>query len=122
MKEALRDIDNLGVVEAQLGYSDDRQSWFVSKWEELESNGFAPNDAWVSSTPNDYGEFEPLVRKKNGLTYRDPAYLERIVVPMEKEIEKRARAIGIRISDLRPNLFYNPDTERFFLLDVTGNK
>lgn len=120
MREALRDTEGLGVVEAQLGYSDNHQSWFVSKWEELESQGFFPFDHWIGSTPNDYGQLP-----EKDYHFDDSTLLENEEIlskgnRMKGEIRAKAANVGVEIGDLDVNLFYNPRTGKFFYLDITA--
>ncbi len=115
VKEALAGVEGLSVVQAHLGYSDNRQSWFVSKWEELESTGFFPYDTFIGGVPNDYAERleneDKVISLREGLTDR--------VEQLKEEIRTRGQAHGLTILDLNVNLFYNPQTDKFFYLDVS---
>lgn len=112
---ALSGMDNLRIVEAQLGYADDHQSWFVSKWEDLENVGFYPCDAFIGGSPTDYGEFIDI-EDKRWQAYGKNAH---IVSATVSEIRTKLKSVGLNIQDIEPNLFYNPMTEKYFLLDVT---
>lgn len=100
--------------------TDDHQSWFVSKWEDLEDVGFFPYISFLYNTSNDYGQFTP------GKTLRDKR--ETNILARQKalaiidEINARLVKIGINIVDLKSNLFYNPQTDKFFLLDITTSE
>lgn len=114
---ALSGIENLGIVQAQLGYEDNHQSWFVSKWQDLESEGFFPLDSWEGNVPNDYGQF-PSADDRDKHFVQMPEVLKKGET-IKNEIKKRLADKGLEIYDLPSNLFYNPDTGKFFLLDIT---
>ena len=120
-KEVLKNMDFVKVVEAQLGYEDQNESWYVSKWEDLEKAGFGTFDIGIRS--NDYGE------KKEGLLsgFGVIPYKEYLVQETEyKEAEKKADLIRHKLyeagihHDVDANLFYNIKTRTFILLDVAG--
>ena len=90
-KGALKDLPFVRVVEAQLGYQSKNESWYVSKWEDIENAGYEPYE---------------LVKTKE---------LEEKVT----QIKDRLIKIGIG-ADISSNLFYNPGTNNFILLDITG--
>lgn len=117
VKETLAGIENLQVTEAQLGYTDDHESWFVSKWEDLESTGFFPYNAFLYNNSNDYGKFTP------GETLMDKKPMRIKVTEKAQvvihEVKTRLSKIGMQIGDFRSNLLYNPETDKFFLLDIT---
>lgn len=117
-KKFLSGLKNLQVIEAQLGYTDSHQSWFVSKWQDLESEGFFPYEALQGySIPNDYGEF-PEEQEVDSF-HLGPEKLVEKVKSTIKQIETRSAEAGIHIFDLEANLFVNPKTGKLFLLDVT---
>ncbi len=122
VRAALHDLENLGVVEAQMGYDDDHQSWFVSKWHDLESEGFSSFGTWAFTEVNDYGVTVHPVKnsEEHFLLSDDPIAIGNKIVKMIYRIEASLRAVGIEIHDLTWNLFYNPKTDKFFLLDVTS--
>ncbi|MBU0731343.1 hypothetical protein KKC88_00505 [Patescibacteria group bacterium] len=107
-REALKDIDFVEVVDAQLGYQDGRQSLYVSRWKDLESRGFRVSVGWRQT--DDYGK-----------------YYQSVENPVDKqEIRRRYQLIEkiLRENDLgedvENNLLYQPQTGQFFLIDVTG--
>ncbi len=117
-RELLSDLDFVKVVEAQLGYQDKKQSWYVSKWEDLEAAGFEPFGEHMSI--NDYGQSTRLGYDVPG-SYRgfenQQAYEE--AHQKAKAIKQRLEAGSIH-RDLGSNLFYNRETKTFILLDPTG--
>lgn len=114
-KKFLSGLKDLQIIEAQLGYTDSHQSWFVSKWQDLESEGFFPYEAlWGYSNPNDYGEF-PEEQEVDSFHLN----LVEKVQSTIKQIETRSTEAGIHIFDLEANLFVNPKTGKLFFLDVT---
>ncbi|PIT92979.1 MAG: hypothetical protein COU06_02520, partial [Candidatus Harrisonbacteria bacterium CG10_big_fil_rev_8_21_14_0_10_38_8] len=58
-KEALKELEYVKVIEAKLGYQDDKESWFVSRFEDLETAGYKPgvleNNIFSSREHDDYG-------------------------------------------------------------------
>lgn len=119
---ALIGLEDFGIVQAQLGYEDNHQSWFVSKWENLESDGFFPLDTWRGGTPNDYGKF-----RRESYTPEDARHywIEANEVKtsgdaMIKQIQSKLAEVGMVLHDIHFNLFYNPRTRKFFLLDITS--
>ena len=117
-KGALADLDDVTVVDAQLGYEDNQQSWFVSKWEDLESTGFFPVDSWEGGVPNDYGEFLPKAKDIEE-ELAEERKIKQKAKSVTEQIKIRLAEAGIDIQDIDPNLFYNPQTDKFFLLDIT---
>ena len=107
-REALKDIDFVEVVNAQLGYQDDRQGWYVSRWKDLESSGFRVSVRWRHS--DDYGRFYPPL--ENSIDREE-------IMRRYNVIEKILRDNNLG-EDVENNLFYQPQTGQFFLLDVTG--
>lgn len=117
-KKLLNDLDFVKVVDAQLGYQDKKQSWYVSKWKDIEAAGFKPFSDRVSI--DDYGRSVKSDYDAPG-SYRgfenQQAY---------EEAHQKADAIKQRLEtgsihhDLESNLFYNRKTKTFILLDVTG--
>lgn len=121
-QEALRDIPDLNIVEAQLGYSDKKQSLFVSKWVDLENRGFFPSISVTSGDPNDYGQPSALDKVFDEDDDVFIAFMENHsskIEAMKAMISTQMQEAGLTIGDLEQNLFYNPDTGKFFLLDVT---
>lgn len=113
----LSGLENLTVVQAQLGYDDPHQSWFVSRWENLENAGFFPLNSWFVHYPNNYGKWVEFDDNSLKLKYEDQATKKGKA--MQQQIQERLAEEGIEIYDLDNNLFYNPNTDRFFLLDIT---
>jgi len=115
-KEALKDLDFVRVVDAQLGYQDKNESWYVSKWEDLERAGFSPHNESV----NDYGEITAVPRGTPG------SYLGYESEDEYNQVQERVKTIKQKLTqkniqrDLAVNLFYNRVTKTFMLLDVTG--
>lgn len=120
--QVLQSVSNLEVVEAQLGYEDYDQSWFVSKWKDLESSGFLPTMLLHSYNRDDYGKhlyeddptLEEMCRREAERTERDKKIDSKIT-----EIQSKMSEVGMQLRDLKTNLFYNPETDKFFLLDIT---
>ena len=112
-RKILEGLDFVTVVEMQFGYSNGKQSWFISKWKNLETDGFVSIDAFQRETPNDYGK---LIHHEHKVMY---AGKEEEVEKKIEEIKRRLKEGGVEIIDLDVNLFYNPVTEKFFLLDIT---
>ncbi len=112
-KELLADLDFVKVVDAKLGYQDNENSWYVSKWSDLERAGFAPYGL--------VGMFDDYVK---GLERRE--FLGHSSEEDFLEAKKKFELIKERLTqeeihrDLDSNLFYNVDTKTFILLDVTG--
>ena len=117
-KELLKDLPNVGVVDAKMGYQDKNESWYISKWENLETDGFQ-SDPY--NQLNDYGKnklpaetqdsFFAFENERDYLNYKQG----------RKLIEEKLKPTGID-RDLNANLFYNPKTKTFILLDVTGGR
>src|SRR3989344_541205 len=122
-KELLADLDFVKVVDAQLGYQDKKQSWYISKWEDLEAVGFTPYKHGIGLIGfDDYGKLSGL-----------PTSVEGSYLGFEKEEDFKQAQInyGFIIDKLKPydlshdlgqNLFYNFKTKAFILLDVTSGK
>ena len=104
-KMVLQDLDFVKVVEAKLGYQDRSESWYISKWEDLEKAGFGHYNRSV----DDYGEKIEASQGTHTKGIQEKVNLIR---------EKLRRANIDR--DVINNLFYNPQTEKFVLLNVTG--
>lgn len=117
-KELLKDLNFVKVVDAQSGYQDQKQSWYVSKWEDLEAAGFEPSGERMSI--DDYGRSIKLGYDAQG------SYLGFENQQAYEEAQQKAGAIKQRLEaglihrDLGSNLFYNRETRTFILLDVTG--
>ncbi len=94
-KEVLKDLPFVKVVEAQLGFQNQNESWYVSKWENLENVGYEP--------------YHQLTFMPTGLAGK------------VAEIRKRLTGAGLGY-DINTNLFYNPGTDSFIMLDVTGHE
>ncbi|EKE01743.1 MAG: hypothetical protein ACD_21C00063G0001 [uncultured bacterium] len=111
-KAALADCADVEVVDMKLGYSDDRQSWFVSKWQNLEAAGYSPLIFFRDGAHNDYGEIPSPSHQPDWRDLRKRMF----------EIVNRLRAAGVDVTDFMCNFFYNPERDKFFLLDVTTNQ
>lgn len=111
--DALRDLDFVTVSNAQLGYQDSHESWYISDWKELESEGFFPYQIYEDGGFTDSGQYihhkTPFLSEIDG---------ERIF-KQKKQIDKALWLQGIVITDTLRNFFYNYKTGKFFLLDVT---
>jgi hypothetical protein len=105
-KELLKDFEFVKVVEAQLGYQDKNESWYVSKWEEFETDSFGS----LEHSFDDYGNMIGRISGKE--EYEDAEQ-------KAKQIKEKLREAGIH-RDLGANLFYSRKIKSFFLLDVTG--
>jgi len=115
--ELLKDLDFVHVVSAQLGYQDDHQSWYVSKWVDMESAGFAMYDDPIS----DYGTIVERAPKdarewflgfETEEEYRD-------VKQKADLITERLKSAHLAL-DVDANLFYSRQTKTFILFDVTA--
>lgn len=115
-KELLADLDFVHVVDAQLGYQSKTESWYISKWEDLESAGFAPYGMLSGGGFDDYGRALP-----EGKFLGFPNEEEFL------EVERKFRTIKSALEpegihrDLGANLFYNIQTKTFVFLDVTSD-
>lgn len=112
LKENLSDLDEVKVVEPQLGYQDENQSWYVSRWEDFD--GFVPMLVHgIHSNMDEYGTWidSPKDAESKALKIRK----------LMETIETRAKQAGVLIKDLDANLFYNPSTGKFMLIDVTSS-
>ena len=120
-KEALRDLNFVRVVDAQLGYQNKNESWYVSKWENLESAGFTTFDTAISW--DDYGEI-----KQERINEPENSFLGFESEQEYEEAEEKVNLIKEKLKplhlehDLDANLFYNHKTKTFILLDVTGGE
>lgn len=125
-KEALAQLPFVHVVDAKLGFQDKKQSWFVSKWEELENQGFGATLWFQGSGFNDYGQ--PIDTAVGRLSAADHP-TEHLLAESEREeqevvtnmqlIERTLHEAGIPIHDIADNLFFNPQTKTYILLDIT---
>lgn len=112
MRNALNDLGDVKVVDAQLGYQDSYHSWYVSDWEDLQ--GFVATNVFGGLNPiNEYGEIVPDRKFMSPEEYRE-------VIKVKERIRVKAKAAGIEILDLNANLFYNPRTKKYVLLDITA--
>jgi hypothetical protein len=118
-KKVLNGMDFVKVVEAKLGYQDKKESWFISKWENLEEAGFATLLVY-SREYDDYG-------KKIKGVFAEYGHSEYLNQEREyRDAEQKAELIRTRLKkegishDIAGNLFYNPKTKTFILIDVTS--
>ncbi|GEM_PF-3849847 len=115
--ELLKDLDFVHVVSAQLGYQDDHQSWYVSKWLDMESAGFAMYDDPIS----DYGtivERAPKDAPEWFLGFENEAEYNDVKQKAEL-IKERLESAQLDL-DVDANLFYSRETKTFILFDVTA--
>ncbi len=136
-KSVLQNIDYVKVIEAQLGYQDATQSWFVSRWELLEKAGFGPVSQQGGTTGRD--DYAQPIDSPDTLQFGyDYKLLDTF---SEEEKERRSKALrterllmldredmilqtlkgaGIFTQDLESNIFYNPTSHTFILLDLAA--
>lgn len=114
-QEVLHEVDSIEVVNAKLGYTDDKQSWFVSEWHDLEKVGFISFDSAQITSTTDYAEDIPETDEMEFIEQHVP-----IIRGKVDEVRRVAKEAGLLIADLNMNLFYNPSTRKFLLLDVTS--
>ena len=112
--EALKGLaDYVEVVEMQLGYQDNQQSWYISKWRDDLVNLVATTDVGTLDPITDYGEIIP----------NDEFFLENkeyeAIANAKNMIRTKLEEAGMDIHDLNSNLFYNQKTKKWVLLDVT---
>jgi hypothetical protein len=110
--EKLKHLDFVKVVECQLGYQDNKGSWYVSKWEDLEAAGYDSVANMETVDFNDYGD--PI-----DIDFENQPGHEQL----QDQIDEISEILGednLNI-DLHANLFYNPQTKHFVLLDVSNN-
>ena len=94
-KEILKDLPFVKVVESELGFQNKDESWYVPRWENIENAG--------------YESYNQLTLLPTGLAEK------------AAKIRQRLTEAGLGY-DIGANLFYNPGTDHFILLDVTGNE
>ncbi len=117
-KKALSDLDNVRLVEAQMGYQDNNESWYISKWENLESAGFLPENSLFGG-PDNYGK-----HRKRGTFLQDSKNITEEFndySATEQTILSRLYKAGI-VKDADNNLFYNLKTKQFIFLDLGFNE
>lgn len=115
-KELLKDLDFVRVINAELGYQDQNESWFVSKWEDLEEAGYAP----YRTTVNDYGKITRISEEVEGSYGGFESKKEYLNVQKKvKLIEEKLKTLSMDL-DMEANLFYNHQTKTFILLDITS--
>jgi hypothetical protein len=105
-KEMLKDLDFVKVVDAQLGYLDKNESWYVSKWEDLQKDGYFP----LTSNLDDYGK--DIIAEYRNLIGQNRNIGEKVALIREK-------LAPLNIQDLDANLLYSLKTKTFVLFDVT---
>ncbi len=111
--ELLKRFDFVTVVESQLGYQSGKESWHVSKWQDIEAAGYNSVSYMMKLDFNDYGDPINLPEGSTGQeVFADQVFRLQAI----KEVLKTH---GLHY-DLYPNLFYNPGTKHFILLDVTS--
>jgi len=113
VKEILKDLDFVKVIDARLGYQDQKQSWYVSGWEELENAGYVSWDALDLTGRDDHGrKVERLETPETEKEYQEVKSKVRLIVEKLRRDEFN--------KDVATNLFYNRKTKSFILLDITG--
>lgn len=115
-QEVLEGLDNVRVVEMQLGYQDKKQSWYVSKWEELEGAGFVPYDSLAVTGFDDYGKM--VSSQEFWLGFESEEEYEEVKEKVNI-IKRRLEQASLNV-DVDSNLFYNRQTKTFILLDLTN--
>lgn len=119
-KELLKDLDFVRVVDAQLGYQDKNESWYISKWEDLKSGNFNFADSYGSL--NEYGDSVGVPDDEREISFlgfeNEAEYYD--VEAKTKIIKERLKESNL-VADLRHNLFYSHILKTFVLLDVTKN-
>lgn len=111
--QLLKRFDFVTVIESQLGYQKGKESWHVSKWKDIEAAGYNSVSYWRGLPFNDYGDPVVLPEGMRGQeVFADQVFRLNAI----KEVLKTH---GLHY-DLYPNLFYNPETKHFILLDVTS--
>ena len=115
-KQALKDLPFVRVLEVQLGYQDKKQSWFVSKWEDIKGSKFLEDHR----DHNEFGE------KIIGATFDEKGILISRENDPRKAMLYTSRYEQIReilreldITDLTANLLYSLNLGTFLLLDAT---
>ncbi|MBI5220303.1 MAG: hypothetical protein HY978_00495 [Candidatus Liptonbacteria bacterium] len=92
-------IENLEIVEMQLGYQDKRQSWFVAEWHDLERIGFFPIDALYGGRWDDYGR-DVVKIFESSRELPDPQSVEyEYVVEVQLSIIRAFRNAGMNVND-----------------------
>lgn len=110
-KEALKSLDFVKVIDMKLGYVDKDQSWFISKWKDLEEGGYLSLASLGEAAPDDY------IRRV--LTYDEQIKIFNGIKPKVGKIKEALREGGVDIGDTLANIFYNYPTGKFILLDVS---
>ncbi len=111
VKKALQHLEYVDVINARLGYQDDKESWFVSDWADIESAGYSNIEVLNLGGINDYGV---LADKKIEFS---KSKLTQHVAEITKSLERKGIHLG---ADMGFNIFYNPTTNRILLLDITN--
>jgi hypothetical protein len=123
--EALAGLDFVKVIEAQLGYQDQHESWYISKWEDLEGAGFAPYQKGMGMTEvDDYGKIHGLKIGEKGAFVGFPSREDYDEAEAKYKIIEQILMTHTThyFYDLGANIFYNLKTKTFVVLDVTGGK
>lgn len=129
--DLLKDQTDVSIVEAKLGFQDKHESWFVSKWIDLEQGGYAPADKILTLDYDDYGKrlYNPNPHKDDSIEVLEQEAQARGFTTGEdyrrfnsrkKELDKLFLKHNLR--DARKNLFYNISTKHFILIDVQVGK
>lgn len=113
-RDLLKDLLFVKVIEAQLGYLDKKQSWYVSSWQDLEEAGFMSVEAILMGDVDDYGRS----RSDEFEDHWGHVKAEGVLKEQIKQIRKRLKPAGLD-GDVGVNLFYNSTSKTFILLDVS---
>jgi hypothetical protein len=115
--EALKDLDFVKIVDARLGFQDEKESWYVSRWQDIEQAGFVSFDTLALGGVDDYGNLiEGFLNNNYRSETNNMRYKE--LTGKVSQIRNRLARAGINTEDLYANLFCNFNTGTFILLDV----
>lgn len=113
-RDLLKDLLFVKVIEAQLGYLDKKQSWYVSSWQNLEEAGFMSIGAILMEDVDDYGRLRSDEFKDHWGYVKAESVLKKQI----EQIRKRLKPADLD-GDISVNLFYNSTSKTFILLDVS---
>ncbi|MEI6660308.1 MAG: hypothetical protein WCK91_02700 [bacterium] len=104
-RDALIGMPYVKVIEPQLGYQDEKESWFISKWEDLKGLDYRPQNSL-----DDYATGAGYEKLKTDKDYDDYEFKRRNI---EDVLDKAKLNV-----DLDSNLLFSQETRTFILLDV----
>jgi hypothetical protein len=104
-RDVLRGMSYVKVIEPQLGYQDEKDSWFISKWEDLKGLDYRPQNSL-----DDYATGVGYEKLRTNEDYDNYEFKRR-------NIEDVLRKAKLNL-DLDSNLLYSQETGTFILLDV----